>query len=138
MTEPCIDTSVIIRLVSGDDQAKQAAAAQLFEDVEHGRLSVAAPETVIADAVYVLTSPRTYRLARPTVAAALTRLVRLPHFKVQNRRAVLRALDLFGTTTRLDFGDAIIVAVMEQKKRSSVYSYDADFDAFPWITRQEP
>lgn len=114
MTEPCIDTSVIIRLVSGDDQTKQAAAAQLFEDVEQGKLTVSAPETVIADAVYVLTSPRTYRLARPTVAAALTRLVRLPHFKVQNRRAVLRALDLFGTTTRLDFGDAIIVAVMEQ------------------------
>jgi predicted nucleic acid-binding protein len=47
-------------------------------------------------------------------------------------------LDLFGTTTRLDFGDAIIVAVMEQQKKSTVYSYDADFDDFPWITRQEP
>src|SRR5579884_710100 len=138
MTEPCIDTSVIIRLVSGDDEAKQAAAARLFEDVEQGKLTVSAPETVIADAVYVLTSPRTYRLARPTVAAALTRLVRLPHFKVQNRRAVLRALDLFGTTTRLDFGDAIIVAVMEQKRKSIVYSYDQDSDIFPWITRQEP
>jgi predicted nucleic acid-binding protein len=138
MPEPCIDTNVIIRLVSGDDQTKQAAAARLFEAVEQGRLTVSAPGTVIADAVYVLTSPRTYRLARPTVAAALTRLVRLPHFRVQNRRAVLRALDLFGTTTRLDFGDAIIVAVMEQKKTSMVYSYDRDFNDFPWITRQEP
>jgi len=27
---------------------------------------------------------------------------------------------------------------MEQKKKSTVYSYDADFDSFPWITRQEP
>jgi len=99
MTEPCVDTSIIIRLVSGDDRTKQSAAVQLFEDVGHGRLTVSAPETVIADAVYVLASPRTYRLSRPTIAAALTRLVRLPHFKVQNRRAVLRALDLFGTTS---------------------------------------
>jgi predicted nucleic acid-binding protein len=138
MTEPAIDTSVIIRLVSGDDPAKQAAAVQFFEAVEQGQLTVMAPDTVIADAVYVLTSPRTYRMARPVVAAALTRLVRLPAFKVQNRRAVLRALDLFGTTTGLDFGDAMIVAVMEQQKSSTVYSYDHDFDDFPWITRQEP
>jgi len=51
---------------------------------------------------------------------------------------VLRALDLFGTTTHLDFGDALIVAVMEQKKKSTVYSYDTDFDDLPWITRQNP
>jgi predicted nucleic acid-binding protein len=138
MNEPCIDTSVIIRLVSGDDPAKQAASVQLFQAVEQGRLTVIAPDTVIADAVFVLTSPRTYRMPRPVVAAALARLVRLPAFKVQNRRAVLRALDLFGSTTRLDFGDALIVAVAEQQKSSTVYSYDTDFDAFPGLTRQEP
>src|SRR5687767_9017171 len=138
MTEPAIDTSVIIRLVSGDDPTKQAASVQLFKAVEQGTLTVIAPDTMIADAVYVLTSPRTYRMARPVVAAALTRLVRLPSFKVQNRRAVLRALELFGTTTGLDFGDAMIVAVMEQQKSSTLYSYDHDFDAFSWITRQEP
>jgi predicted nucleic acid-binding protein len=138
MTEPCVDTSVIIRLVSGDDPRKQTASAQLFEDIERGKLLVSTPDTVIADAVYVLSSPRTYRMGRPTVAAALTRLVRLPGFRVQNRRVVLRALDLFGTTAGLDFGDAMIVAVMEQKQKSTVYSYDADFDHFPWLTRREP
>ncbi len=62
MTVPYVDTDVIIRLGTGDDPAKQAAARALFRAVEEGRLTVAAPYTVIADAVFVLSSPRTYGL----------------------------------------------------------------------------
>jgi predicted nucleic acid-binding protein len=65
-------------------------------------------------------------------------LVKLPGFRVQNRRAVLRALQLFGTTPGLDFGDAMIAALTEQRRIATLYAYDADYDAFPWITRQEP
>ena len=61
MSVPYVDTDVIIRLVTGDDAAKQAAARVLFRAVEDGQLTVAAPYTVIADAVFVLASPRTWR-----------------------------------------------------------------------------
>ena len=54
MADPFVDTDVLIRLLTGDDLDKQARAATLFEQVEAGTLSVAAPDTVIADAVYVL------------------------------------------------------------------------------------
>jgi predicted nucleic acid-binding protein len=64
-----VDTDVIIRLVTGDDAAKQAAARTLFRTVEQGQLTIAAPYTVIADAVFVLSSPRTYRLPRAQVAS---------------------------------------------------------------------
>ncbi|CAA9582462.1 MAG: hypothetical protein AVDCRST_MAG88-3514 [uncultured Thermomicrobiales bacterium] len=137
MSVPFVDTDVLIRLLSGDDPQKQAAAAALFVEVEQGRLTVAAPETVIADAVYVLASPRLYHLPRAQVAALLTPLVRLTNFRVRNRRAVLRALDLYGSTS-LDFGDALIVASMEQQHSRILYSYDADFDRIPSVQRQEP
>ena len=74
---------------------KQAAATALFEQVEQGLLTVQAPDTVIADAVYVLSSPRLYHLARRAIQEMLAALVRLPQFHVQNRLSVLRALDLF-------------------------------------------
>lgn len=54
MALPFVDTDVLIRLLTGDDPAKQAQAADLFEQVERGELQLAAPNTVIADAVYVL------------------------------------------------------------------------------------
>jgi predicted nucleic acid-binding protein len=56
MTEPFIDTDVIIRLLTGDDPVKQDRAKALFRGVEDGSLTLQAPLTVIADAVHVLSS----------------------------------------------------------------------------------
>ena len=94
MTQPFIDTDVIIRFLTGDDPDKQAAATALFEQVEQGLLTVQAPDTVIADAVYVLSSPRLYHVARRDIQEMLAALVRLPQFLLQNRWSVLQALDL--------------------------------------------
>ena len=137
MTTPFIDTDVIIRFLTGDDPQKQAAATALFEQVEQGLLTVSAPDTVIADAVYVLSSPRLYHLARSAVQELLTALVQLAFFQVQNKLSVLRALELYGST-RLDFGDTLIIASMEQQHSQILYSYDADFDRFEGISRQGP
>ena len=54
--DPFVDTDVILRLLTGDDPTKQQAARVLFEQVEKGVLTLAAPDTVIADAVFVLAS----------------------------------------------------------------------------------
>jgi predicted nucleic acid-binding protein len=137
MSHPFVDTDVLIRFLTGDDPLKQAQAAALFQAIEDGRLTVEAPVTVIADAVYVLSSRRTYNLPRPQVQALLTPIVRLRGFKMDHERAVLRALELFGAT-RLDFGDCLIVGLMEQRGSTTVYSYDTDFDRFATIQRREP
>ena len=137
MTQPFLDTDVIIRFLTGDDPEKQAAVTALFEQVEQGLLTVQAPDTVIADAVYVLSSPRLYHLARHDIQEMLATLVRLPQFQVQNRWSVLRALELYAST-KLDFGDTLIIASMEQQGSHLLYSYDMDFDHIQGITRQEP
>jgi predicted nucleic acid-binding protein len=84
MALPFVDTDVIIRLLTGDDPTKQAQAAALFEQVEQGHLQLTAPDTVIADAVYVLSSPRLYHLPRAGVAALLTALVRFPRLFIRH------------------------------------------------------
>ncbi len=137
MTVAFIDTDVIIRFLTGDDLTKQAQAAALFERVRDGQIEIAAPDTVIADAVYVLSSPRLYHLPHDHVRDLLAPLVRLPGFKLRNRRTVLRALDLY-TSANIGFGDAMIVASMEQSGSQIVYSYDVHFERFVGIRRQEP
>lgn len=137
MSDPYIDTDVIIRLLTGDDAVKQAAAQALFEAVEARSLTVAAPDTVIADAVYVLSSPRLYAQPRAQVAAMLSRLVQLPSFKVSQRSVVLAALAIYGQHA-VDFGDAMILASMQAQGATALYSYDEDFDAFTEIERLEP
>jgi predicted nucleic acid-binding protein len=137
MILPYIDTDVIIRFLTGDDPDKQARTAALFAEIEAGQLEVAAPVTVIADAVYVLSSPRLYHLPRGEVRELLLPILRLPNFRLHNRRAVLRALDLY-VDGNLDFGDALIVAFMEQHRSEILYSYDGDFDGIPGVTRRTP
>jgi len=137
MTMPFIDTDVIIRFLTGDDLEKQAEAAALFEQVQGAKLAVAAPVTVVADAVDVLSSPRLYDLPRTAVYRLLAPLVRLPGLRIRNRRAVIRALDLYAGTN-LDFGDALIVAEMERVRSRVVCSYDAHFDRIPAIRRLLP
>ncbi|HEU5327132.1 MAG TPA: PIN domain-containing protein [Thermomicrobiales bacterium] len=138
MATPFIDTNILIRFLTGDNLRQQAAAARLLEQVERAEVTVTAPDTVIADAVFVLASRRLYNLPRPQIQALLTPLVHLPHFHVRNRRMLLRALTIFGDTTRLDFGDCCILADMEQTGATQVYSFDGDFDGFAEITRIEP
>jgi predicted nucleic acid-binding protein len=137
MTDPFVDTNILIRFLTADDPVKHAATAALIEQIEDGAITVSAPEVVIAEAVFVLTSPRLYRLPRAQVAAMLTPIVLLPNFQVRNRRSVLRALDLLATT-RLHFGDALVVAAMEQASSTTVYSFDQGFDEIAGITRIEP
>lgn len=137
MSDPFIDTDVIIRFLTKDDLKKQAEAAALFEQLKTRKLRVVAPDTVIADAVYVLSSPRLYNLPRLEVAHLLVPLIRLPGFKVQHHQAMLRALELYASTN-LDFGDALIVAEMEQTGSNIVYSYDTHFDNLPNINRRHP
>jgi predicted nucleic acid-binding protein len=135
--DPFIDTNILIRFLTGDDPVKHAAAKALFSQISEGIVRVSAPEAVIAEAVFVLRSPRLYQLPRAQVVAMLTPIVRMPHFQLRNRRSVLRALHLFATT-RLHFGDALVVAAMEHEGATTVYSFDHDFDRIPGMTRIEP
>jgi predicted nucleic acid-binding protein len=137
MSYPYLDTSIIIRLLTQDDPIKLERSRLLFEQIEHGTLTAAAPDTVIADAVFVLASKRQYNKPRAEIAALLTPLVRLSHFRVKNRRAVLTALSLYSATPDLDFGDALLVALMRSPGPPTIYSYDTDFD-LEGITRHEP
>lgn len=137
MSDPFVDTDVLIRLLTGGDPEKQAQAASMFQQVEAGNMTIQAPDTVIADAVYVLSSPRLYNVPRHEVRDMLITLTRLTHFSVDNRRSVLRALELYGATS-LDFGDAFIVASMEQAGSEVLYSYDRGFDSIPGVSRRAP
>ncbi|HEU5317540.1 MAG TPA: PIN domain-containing protein [Chloroflexota bacterium] len=134
---PFVDTDVLIRFLTGDDPQKQAAAASLLERVEKGEIVLRTTDTVIADAVFVLASPRLYRVPRDDVRDMLAVLVRLPGLEVDNRSVVLRALDLFAEHS-VDFGDAMIVASMRESGSATLYSYDADFDRMEGIRRLEP
>ncbi len=135
--DPYVDTDIIIRLITGDDPKKQEASAKLFQKVENGELILTTPDTAIADAVYVLSSPRLYHLPRTEIRDVLVSLLRYTDFKVENKQAVTSALDLYASTN-LDFGDCLLATLTSQTEAKEIYSYDHDFDKIKGIVRIEP
>ena len=58
-----LDTNVMLRYLTGDDQARAQACYELFQRVQRGEEELATCETIVAEVIYVLSSPRLpYRL----------------------------------------------------------------------------
>ena len=129
---------MVIRFLTGDDPEKQANCQALFERVGSGEEVVDLPLTVVADAAHVLHSPQLYRLAKDEIASMLIALISLRGIRIHNRQAVLDGLALYGSHARLDFLDALIVAMTQSEDHPVVYSYDRNYDRFDGIDRREP
>ena len=63
-----LDTNVILRYLTSDDEAKAEACYRLFQRVKDAEEEVVTCEAIVTEVVYVLSSPRApYRLSHEEV-----------------------------------------------------------------------
>lgn len=132
-----VDTSVFIRLLTGDDAEKAAKSLMLFQRARRGELDLVTSESVVAEVVFVLSSPVTYRTPRPRVAAALWPVLANPGLRIDHKRSILQALRRW-EQSNIDFEDCLSVEHVIRQRLDAIYSYDRDFDRVPEIRRLEP
>jgi uncharacterized protein len=132
-----VDANIFVRLLTGDDPQKASRCLALFKRARLGEVNFTTSESIIAEVAYVLTSPRSYRIPRAAVAAALRPLLVDPGLQIDHKATVLSALDLWKDST-LDFADCMAAARGRHTGLHGVYSYDRDFDRIPGIRRLEP
>jgi predicted nucleic acid-binding protein len=132
-----VDTNIFLRYLTRDDPEKARACLELFQRSARGEVTLFTTETIIAEIVYVLSSPRLYNLSREDIRQRLMPLLTLSGLRMPNRAVVLRALELYEDQP-VDFEDALAVAHMEQQGIDAILSYDHDFERFPQISRIEP
>lgn len=133
-----LDANIFLRYLTADDPLKSAASRALLERVHRQEEQATTVEVIIAEVVYVLSSPRLYRLSRQEIRDRLQPLLVVRGLHLEHKGTVLRALDLYASHSRLDFEDALIVAHMERQGLHELISYDRDFDRIPGIVRIEP
>ena len=134
-----LDTNVILRYLTRDDEVKADACYQLFQRVRHGDEEVLTCEAVVSEVVYVLASHRLpYRLGHEEIRRRLVPLLALRGLKLPQKSVYIRALDVYASFSRLDFEDALVVAHMERQGITDILSYDKDFDLVPGVQRVEP
>lgn len=132
-----LDANVFLRFLTKDDPVKAERCYDLFQRLKRKETQVVTSESVLAEVVYVLSSPSLYLQSREQVRALLLPIISLPGLKIPSRQTFLRALDLFAGTN-LDFEDTLSLAHMERLHIKTIISYDRDFDRFNNISRREP
>lgn len=134
-----LDTNVVVRYLTGDDEAKAADCYRLFQRVQRGEEELLTSETVVSETAYVLSSSRLpYRLTHEEIREHLLPLLALRGIRLPHKRVCLHALDIYADAPFLDFEDALAVAHMAQAGVTEIVSYDRDFDRAPDVQRVEP
>ena len=132
-----LDTNILLRYLTGDDEQKAIACFELLRRVERGDESVTTSDLVIAETVFTLQSPRSYGLSRQFIRERLEPIIALRGLRLPRKSLYSRAFGLY-CTSGLSFVDAFNVAYMESRGLTEVYSYDTDFDRVDGISRVEP
>ncbi len=129
-----VDTTIFLRYLTADPERYKACLA-LFQQAERNQVNLVTSEAIIAEIVYVLSSPKHYQLSRQLIRVALSRLLLLPGLKMANRNTYLRALALYAQHAALEFEDCLSVAYIEQLEMGQIYSYDQGFDGLDAVER---
>ena len=132
-----LDTNILLRYLTNDDDAKARACLELLQRVERGEEEVVTSDVVIAEAVFNLQSPRQYGLSKVRIRQLMEPIIAMRGLRLPNKGRYKRVFDLY-CSTRLGFADAYNTAYMEARGVTEVYSYDTDFDRVEGVQRVEP
>ena len=130
-----LDTNVLLRYFTRDDEEKARRALALLTRVERGEESVATSPLVVFEAVFTL--QKRYGASREQVRELVWPILSLRGLQLPNKSLYRRALDLY-VEKSLPFADAFNAAYAEKLGIDSIYSWDKDFDRLEGIERVEP
>ena len=115
-----IDTNIIIRALIGDDATQSEAAKRLL-----GGLTTENPgflcREVMIEFAWVL--ERVYRLARPTIGAAILDLIASDNIIVESDHAMTHAAYRY-MQGGIDFADLTILAAADDHRATPLYTFD--------------
>ncbi len=130
-----LDTNVLLRYFTRDDEAKAHKALALLSRIESGEEKVETSLLVIFEAVYTL--QRLYRVPRARIRDLLVPLLHLRGLRLPNKGLCIEALDLFADSN-ISFAAAFNAAYMQGVGVTEVYSWDPDMDKVEGLKRIEP
>ncbi|MDQ7052490.1 MAG: type II toxin-antitoxin system VapC family toxin [candidate division KSB1 bacterium] len=115
-----IDTNIVIRFLTGDDEKLYKQAEKIMADLEQNAIKAMMLEPVLAECVYILKG--VYGVERAMIAMLLRKILSLKVLKIPNKPIYFKALDYF-ESQNLDFVDCLLLA-FSQHKAGELLSFD--------------
>jgi predicted nucleic-acid-binding protein len=113
-----IDTNVLVRVLTGDDAVRSAAAAAFIQTEGPAWVS----HVVLAETIWVLES--VYDRTRPQLVDALHRILDNRELAVEDTAAACAALDRYQGRGKLDFGDCLILEIARKAGHLPLATFD--------------
>ena len=116
-----LDTNVLVRFLTNDDQAQAKQVFRLFQQLEQDGEQVLVPVPVILELCWVLKSR--YLLSRDEITEAVDDLLLLPILRFEHERAVQHFLHE-ARTLNADLSDLLIAYVAQVLGCDKVWTFD--------------
>jgi predicted nucleic acid-binding protein len=116
-----LDTSILIRHLTGDDPGKAARVRGLLARAAQGEIDLLVPPVVIAELAWVLESY--FRLRRGEIAELPEAVLATPGLTIPERPVLAEAVTAF-RDSGVDFTDAWIAAVARAQGYTTVFTFD--------------
>jgi predicted nucleic acid-binding protein len=118
-----LDTSMLVRYLTGDPPALAAQAASVIDTDEELQIT----DVALAETAYVLTS--VYQVPRDAVVDHLIAFLQKANIEVfrLEKQLVLQALLLCRSSGRVSYADGLIWAAAQSTEEKIVYSLDERF-----------
>ncbi|HXF50775.1 MAG TPA: PIN domain-containing protein [Dehalococcoidia bacterium] len=130
-----LDTNVLLRYLTRDDEPKARRALALMVRLERNEERALLSPMVVFETVFTL--EKSYRVPRARIRELLENLLSFRGLALAGKRVYYEALDLYERTA-VSFADAYNAAFMKARGVDEIYSWDADFDRVEGVVRLEP
>jgi predicted nucleic acid-binding protein len=130
-----LDTNILLRFLTRDDERKARCTLELLMRVERGEEKVITSPLVIFETVYTLQS--FYKVPRQTIKEQVLAIISMRSLQLPDKNIFYQAFNFY-VTKNISFADAYNAAYMLAEGISNIYSWDKDFDKIEGIGRLEP
>jgi predicted nucleic acid-binding protein len=130
-----LDTNILLRYLTRDDERKAQKALDLLTRIEQGQEKVITSSLVIFETVFTL--QKFYGVPRQQIKELLLPIITLRGLQLRDKHVYQQAFDLY-ISKNISFADAYNAAYMTTEHISTIYSWDTDFDKIDDINRLEP
>jgi predicted nucleic acid-binding protein len=135
MSASFLDTNILLRYFTRDDEQKAKQALDLLIRVERGEEKIITSSLVIFETVFTL--QRFYKVPRESIKELVLSIVSLRGLHLPGKNVYYQAFDLY-ITKNISFADAYNAVYMLSEGISNIYTWDTDFDKVDGIVRLEP
>ncbi|MBD3300048.1 MAG: PIN domain-containing protein [Candidatus Moranbacteria bacterium] len=118
-----LDTNVIVRVITRDDESLTPKALKVFDNIQKGEQKAVIITLIIGEVLYVLTSPKLYNISREKAVLALKIILETKNIVTEEKTITLKALNLFASVS-LDFPNCFLLAKKEVKSFKDILTFD--------------